>query len=193
MDEVAPPPDAANETTLEVVRDPSPPAGDETFPRRLMVRASAAGQLPLLGPLAELGNAGAGVRLAFGWYFLRRIAVLAELGGALIPRATSDERGHTLASALVLLRATVVLDEALTIFGEAGGGLAVSTAEAHANVNLHAARPMAALATSLGLELDLLGWLSGEGGARVEVLFAERTWGGTSVVATPYVATTVHF
>lgn len=188
-----PPSDAARETTLEVVRDTSPVPGDRTFPRRLMVRASAAGHLPLVGPMADLGNAGVGLRLGLGWYFLRRIAAVAELGGGLIPRATGDDRGHTLASALALLRATVVLDEALTLFGEAGGGVAVSTADAHPNVNLDGARPMAALAASAGLEIDLLGWVSGEGGARLEVFFAERTWGATSVVATPYIATTLHF
>jgi hypothetical protein len=175
------------------VRDTTPAAGDQTFPRHLMVRASAAGQLPLLGPMSELGNAGAGFQLAFGWYFLRRVGVLAELGGAQIPRAVGDDRGHTLASALVLVRGTVVLDEALTIFGEAGGGVALSTTRAHANVTLGGAKPMGALAASVGVELDLLSWISGEGGARVEVLFAERTWGGTSLIATPYVATTVHF
>ncbi len=115
------------------------------------------------------------------------------LGGGLIPRATSDDRGHTLASAVVLLRARVVLDEALTIFSEAGGGVAVSTVEAHTSVNLEEARPMAAMVASAGLEVDLLGWVSGEGGARVEVFLAERTWGDTAVVATPYVATTLHF
>ena len=183
----------AHETTVELVRDTAPPAGDETFPRHLMVRSSAAGQVPLVGPLADLGNVGAGLRLAVGWYFLRRFAVLAEIGAAQIPQAAGDDLGHTLASAHLLVRGTVVLAEALTIFAEVGGGAVLSTQQAHENVDLGGAEPMAALAASAGLEVDLLGWVSGEGGARFDVLFAERTWGATSVVASPYVALTLHF
>jgi len=182
----------SEEPQVEVVRDDAPVAAERTFPRRILVSGSIGGLLPLAGPMAELGNAGAGAGLAVGWHFAPRFALVLELAAGQIPEPGTEDLARMLATGWLGLRGTLVLDEALTLFAELGGGAVLTTRQGHATPRLAGAEPVGALGGGAGIELDLMNRLSAEGGARFDVLFTEHAWGGTSVLAWPHVSLTLH-
>ncbi len=182
---------SAQETTVEVVRGPVPDSA-ATFERGFVLRLSGGGRLPLTGPLADLGNAGIGARIAAGTHFLPGLAALVEVGAARIPRAKGDDLGHGVADAWLLVRAAFVVDEALHLFGEVGGGVVFVGPQPGTGLSLGGAEAAGAAAVAGGLEVDLFDGISGEGGLRIEYLATGSAWGGATLLASPYLAATLH-
>ena len=193
---------------------PSPPASVEPSPDdggllahlgdNPFARLQLGLSLPLTGPLGAAGGAGGAVRVALGLDLLESFVGLVELSGVghpLDPASADDDSPYFSAvGASVGARVLVLPTSAIHVFGDGTVGLwmvALGQGAAPAAADLS---PTLGCSASAGVEIDLLPFLSLEGGLRSDFLFTHRLWSGdagvqgdaNTFILTPFVAATIY-
>jgi len=176
-------------TEVTVVREAAP-EGYDSFPRGGFLRLHLGGTLPLVGPRAEIGNAGGTVSIAGGAHVLPSLALGLEVEGGVLPENASDGADvFTTLRVGAVARFSVPAFDLFHAFAELDAGLVFVCPWPSEGLSLADARATWTVGSAGGLELDVLDGLSVEGGLRVSFVRTGPVWqgGGDTVLLSPFV------
>ena len=191
-------------TTLEVI-GPDPTSGeggpdeDGRFERNLAVRLGGHGDLPVVGALAEIGNVGYGIALRTAYYPIDDLAAELHLSFTQLPLGAHADTSYSSLGFGAAIRGEQPFESVLAFFADAGAGAEFLSRLPADGPSLDGGRFAVGLFSTIGLELDLFGGVSGEAGVRAQLWFTGEDLLGNDgqgddvlVLLSPFVAVTAH-